>query len=195
VLAPDWRGIDHAGFMHGDSALGWLALLRAPEIEELAGRHGLRVAMLLPASLHPIRDQLDVPAHVALLRGEGSAGRETLARARVVVTDRSSTASDAAYIERPVVYVDLGGGSGHDEHGYGPVAESYDEAVQVIAKTVDHGPHPQDEYLERIHSAFPQRDGRSTRRTFRAIARTTQRVPRQRSGGNPQTVDRSRPSQ
>jgi CDP-glycerol glycerophosphotransferase (TagB/SpsB family) len=126
----------------------------------------------------------------------------------VLVTDYSSMAFNAAYIERPVVYFQFDrdrvlsgahlGRRGYFDyqlHGYGPVADTLDEAVRAVVETVDHGPAPAPEYLDRINAAFPERDGNCTQRTFQAIARTTKRVPRRRVTEDDQTVDRSRPSQ
>jgi glycosyltransferase involved in cell wall biosynthesis len=221
LLAPTWRNwlvqrnvipgrsiIDLDVFMSSDFALNWLTLMRSPELEELASRHGVKIGMLLHPNMQPIRHQIDVPEHVEVLEFDGVDVRETFARARVLVTDYSSMAFNAAYIERPVVYFQfdrdrvlsgahLGrrGYFDYQQHGYGPVADTLDEAVHAIVDTVDHGPQPSAEYLDRINAAFPERDGKCTERTFHAIARTAKRVPRRLATGNGHTVERSRPSQ
>ena len=214
LIAPTWRSwlvdhppgaaeptVDPAVFSASDFARQWLSLTGSTGLRALAERHGLTVGLLLHPDLQPVRTQLDVPDHVRLLSFEDEDVRETFARARVLVTDYSSMAFNAAYIERPVVYFQfdrervlsgehLGrrGYFDYHQHGYGPVTETCEQALAAIVEAVEQGPHPAPEYLARIEEAFPVRDGKCTRRVYRAIVRSQQRVPRQ-------TVERSRPSQ
>jgi hypothetical protein len=215
LLAPTWRTwlverstetdvprVDPAVVSDSEFGRQWLSLVGSSGLRELAERHGLTVGLLLHPNLQSIGDQLAVPEHVHLLGFAGEDIRETFARARVLVTDYSSMAFNAAYIERPVVYFQFDrdrvrsgehlGRPGYFDYardGFGPLTESREQALAAIEDAVEKGPHPAPEYLARIEAAFPVRDGRCTRRTYRAIVRSQQRVPRA------QTVDRSRPSQ
>jgi CDP-glycerol glycerophosphotransferase (TagB/SpsB family) len=132
--------------------------------------------------------------------------RRLFARALVVVTDYSSAAFDAAYIERPVVYFQFDrdrvfrgehhgrrGYFDYERDGFGPVTESCEQAQDAIITAVEKGPQPVPEYLARVERTFPVRNGRATRRVYRAIVRSQQRVAPTLT--EPQTVERSRPSQ
>jgi glycosyltransferase involved in cell wall biosynthesis len=204
LLAPTWRNwlvrrhakpgevaVDLEAFDASEFAVNWLALIRSPEIERLAATHGLKVGVLLHPMLQSISAHLDVPDHVQVLSFEGEDVRATFARARVLVTDYSSMAFNAAYIERPVVYFQfdrdrvlsgehLGrrGYFDYERDGYGPVAATYDEALTAITETVDFGAKPRPEYASRIHEAFPHRDGKCTERVYKAIAKSSKRVRR-----------------
>jgi glycosyltransferase involved in cell wall biosynthesis len=207
LLAPTWRNwlvlrhlkpgestIDMDVFTASEFATSWLGLARSPELEALARKHGLKVALLLHPNMQRISSQLSVPDHVEVLTWDGQDVRGVFARARVLVTDYSSMAFNAAYIERPVVYFQFDrdrvltgahlGRRGYFDYetlGYGPVRETFDEALQAIAETVDYGPHPMPEYLDRIHEAFPDRDGECTERVAKAIIKSARKVRRKGS--------------
>ena len=115
------------------------------------------------------------------------------ARAAVLVTDYSSIAFNAAYIERPVVYFQfdadkvLGGGHvgkkgyfSYERDGFGPVATTLSEAEQAIVATVRAGRRPTETYQRRIDATFPERDGRCSKRVADAIIASS-RVWRPRS--------------
>lgn len=246
LLAPTWRGwlitsgqdggrstLDPAAFAATDFGINWLGLARDERLESLAEQHGLRVAMLLHPNLQPLSAHLDLPEHIEVLSYDGQDVRTLFARARVLVTDYSSVAFDAAYIERPVVYfqfdrervwsgehVGRPGYFDYDRDGFGPTTETLAEVISAITDSVEFGPHPRPEYAARIAATFPMRDGRCTERTFRAIRESTRRVRAGSSGrtptpataeqvddaatddasrtaglGDPQTVERPRPSQ
>lgn len=210
LLAPTWRGwLDAsapgaAEFLQTDFGVNWLGLARDERLKKLADAHGLRVALLLHPNLQPLSPHLDLPDDIDVLRYDGQDVRTMFARARVLVTDYSSVAFDAAYIERPVVYfqfdrarvwsgehVGRPGYFDYERDGFGPTAETLEEVVPAIIDTVELGPHPRPEYAARIAETFPSRDGRCAERTFRAIRGSTRRVPKP----DAQTVERSRPSQ
>ena len=142
-----------------------------------------------------------MPDHVLSLSARSEDVPQLIARSRVLVTDYSPIAHDAAFIDRPVVYYQfdreraLGDADPESTHyfaygrdGFGPVTETCDEAIEAIAEALELGPEPKQEYAARAEAAFPRRDGRSSQRAFKAIMRSLRRVPAQ-------TVERSRPSQ
>ncbi len=237
LLSPTWRTwlrtdlpgggqgpLSVEDFVRSDFAVNWWGLMGSGALAELAEVHGLRIGLLLHPHLQPLTGRLPLPAHVQPLQLGGHALRDGVAHARVLVTDYSSTAFDAAYVDRPVVYfqfdrervfsgehVGRPGYFDYERDGFGPVATSREEAVAAIRATVLAGPQPQHPYSDRIAETFPVRDGRCTERVFEAIRDSSRRVPRdvprllpaQRTGpgygpvetGDAQTVERSRPSQ
>ncbi len=195
LIAPTWRSwlvaqaapgsqrrVLVPGFAETDFARQWRAVLRSEELAELAQRTGLQVATLLHPNLAAVSDELDLPAHVTSFGFEGTEVRELFARARVLVTDYSSMAFNAAYIDRPVVYfqfdhAEMFGGAhvgrrGYFDYardGYGPVTFDPASAVGAVREIVERGPDPAEEYRRRIAEAFPQRDGRCSERVYAAI--------------------------
>ena len=96
---------------------------------------------------------MDLPDHVEALSYEGRDVQEFFARAAVVVTDYSSIAFNAAYIDRPVVYFQFdadtrarrrrtSGDAGYfdyDRDGFGPVTQTVPAAQSAIADIVRGG--------------------------------------------------------
>jgi CDP-glycerol glycerophosphotransferase (TagB/SpsB family) len=139
------------------------------------------VGFLPHPNLQPLLPHLDLPAHVEKVTYEGDV-QDLFARTRVLITDFSSVAFNAAYLDRPVVYfqfdedVVLGGGhvgrGGYFEYrrdGFGPVTSTPAEAVQATIDALGHGRTPASPYAERIAATFPERDGRCCERVVAAI--------------------------
>ncbi len=196
LLAPTWREwlqaprtsfADprrqvRADFLETDYAKAWLGLLRSPDLAALAAEHGLRIGFLPHPNLQPLLPTLDLPAHVEALTFEGAGAQRLFASAATLVTDYSSMAFNAAYVDRPVVYfqfdrelVAAGGHLGragyfdYERDGFGPVTRTVEETVAAVRADVERGRTPAPEYLQRIASTFVLRDGRCCERVTAAI--------------------------
>jgi glycosyltransferase involved in cell wall biosynthesis len=169
-------------FFDSEFAQQWLGFLRDERLRALAERSGLTIGFLPHPNLQAALADLDLPSYVKPLSFEGQDVQEMFAEAAVVVTDYSSMAFNAGYIERPVVYFQfdaalvLGGGHtgrygyyDYRDDGFGPVAETIDATVDAVEQTLANGRAPAPEYLKRIRETFPQRDGRCCERTVAAI--------------------------
>jgi hypothetical protein len=199
LVAPTWRNgllpelapgtqhreLDAAAITDTEFMEQWLAYLHSAEVSGAARDHGARIGFLPHPNLQPLLPYLDLPAHVEALTYDGDV-QELFARARVLVTDFSSVAFNAAYLDRPVVYfqfdeeVVLGGGhvgrAGYFDYrrdGFGPVATTCADAVRGTIDALEHGPDPAQPYRERITGTFPARDGRCCERVFAAVRATT----------------------
>ena len=119
--------------------------------------------------------------------------------AAVTVTDYSSQAFEAAYVERPVVYYEFDraeffdgthvyrkGSWDYETDGFGPVTTTQFEALDAIAATATSP--PQDAYLQRMRSAFAYRDGRCCERTFDSILALTRPVTFEQAYGGAHAV-------
>jgi hypothetical protein len=184
LVAPTWRRwLRGPAAADSDFVRQWRALL---EDEALAGAcldRGLTLAFLPHRHLRPPVARWRLPDHVRVLdRGDRD---DALVRARAVVTDWSSIAFDAAYVERPVVYFQFdrdvaltgahlgrAGWFDHRRDGFGPVTTTPGEAVAAIVAALDGGPVPAAPYAERMAAAFPRdlRDGGCCRRVFDAVS-------------------------
>ncbi len=160
----------------------WLEVLRSKELADAAARHGLKVAFLPHPNMDVLAGRLDLPPHVEVMSFEGRDVRELFARSAVLLTDYSSVAFNAAYLDRPVVYFQFdrermlqGGHVGragyfdYGRDGFGPVTETADAAVAAAVDIVDRGRTPDQVYLDRTAATFPLRDGRCRERVVAAI--------------------------
>jgi hypothetical protein len=175
-------------FVESDFVQQWLAVLTSDRLREACERHGLTLAFLPHPNLQPSLPRLELPAHVRTLGFDDV--RDTFARTALMITDYSSMAFNAAYLERPVVYhqfdsdrmfggehVGRGGYFDYRRDGFGPVTASPDEAVAAAVGIIEAGARPAPEYLDRINATFPQRDGQCRRRVYDAIVASTQPAP------------------
>lgn len=169
-------------FFDSEFAQQWLGLLRSTALGDLCREQGLKLGFLPHPNLQSIVPGLDLPESIDVLSYDVDDVQQHFARAAVLVTDYSSIAFNAAYIERPVVYFQfdaekvLGGGHvgrkgyfSYPRDGFGPVATTLADAEAAIVETVRAGRSPQPIYQERIDATFPARDGRCSKRVADAI--------------------------
>jgi len=164
----------------------WTAFLTSDELHAAARAQGLQVAALMHPNLEALTERLGLPPSVRVLGFEGNDVRQLFARAAVLVTDYSSMAFNAAYIDRPVVYFQFDsermrsgghvGRAGYFDYardGFGPVAATRDDAVAATVEALEHGRTPAPVYARRIADAFPVRDGRCRERVYDALVAST----------------------
>jgi hypothetical protein len=202
LIAPTWRNwleqldpltqqrtIDLNIFGKSEFADNWMQLIGSEKLRDLAADHSCTVAVLLHPNLQALTGALKVPNWVKMLTFAGRDVQETFARARVLITDYSSMAFNAAYIERPVVYFQFdrervfrGGHLGrrgyfsYERDGFGPVAFTVAETEDAVVQAVAYGPSPQPEFLRRIEDAFPNRDGKCCERVVQVIQQSIRRI-------------------
>lgn len=177
-------------FFNSDYVRNWLAFLRDEKLRELAERTGLRIAFMPHPNIQPALGQFDLPPHVEAVPFAGNDVQAIIAQCAVMVTDYSSMAFNAAYIDRPVVYfqfdaeVALAGAHvgrpgyfSYLDDGFGPVAQTAPDAVSAVEHTVAAGKRPLPKYQARIDATFVARDGRCCERTTAAIEELTPRQP------------------
>jgi hypothetical protein len=169
-------------FVDSDYVRNWLAFLRDDTLRELAQHAGLRVAFMPHPNIQPALPRVDLPPHVEAVPFAGNDVQAVIAQCAVMITDYSSMAFNAAYLDRPVVYFQFdaeraleGGHVGrpgyfsYPRDGFGPVARTATEAVSAFEHTVAAGKRPLPLYQQRIDSTFVARDGRCCERTTAAI--------------------------
>jgi hypothetical protein len=167
----------------------WSDLITSTELRAAADDAGLELALVPHPNLHEAVRTAGVPEWVQL-HGYGTSDVQALvARAAVCVTDYSSQAFEAAYLERPVVYYQFD----HDEFfsgthvyrkgtwdyeadGFGPVTRRLDDAIGAIREATARI-EPAEPFRSRMGAAFPHRDGRCCERTFESIVELTRPAP------------------
>jgi glycosyltransferase involved in cell wall biosynthesis len=200
LMAPTWRKwlvapveitsqrrVLDLSALDSDFVKQWLELLNNPQLTKTCAAANLTVGFLPHPNLQPLLPHLDLPSHVQPLTYEGNDVQEFFARSRVLVTDFSSIAFNAAYLERPAVYFQFdedrvreGDHVGRKDYfdyrrdGFGPVETTADEAAAAICAAIEHGPNPLPAYQQRIDATFPERDGRCSDRVIAAIRNSIQ---------------------
>ncbi len=118
LVAPTWRTwlmsasmpgehrqhADRERLLESEFVTEWFGFVSSNSLRRLAEDNDLQLSLLLHPNLQSAASDLAVPPYVRVLDFEGEDAQELFARARVFVTDYSSSAFNAAYIERPVVY-------------------------------------------------------------------------------------------
>ncbi|WP_177191332.1 bifunctional glycosyltransferase/CDP-glycerol:glycerophosphate glycerophosphotransferase [Flavimobilis marinus] len=168
--------------LQSDYVRQWRDLLASEELKRIADERGLTIAFMPHPNMELLLDAMRLPAHVKLIRYVGTDIARTFARAGVLVTDYSSVAFNAAYMDRPVVYfqfdakaffagahVGRGGYFEYERDGFGPVRADLEGALSAIDEVTLAGRRAASPYAERIAAAFPTRDGRSSERVVAAM--------------------------
>ncbi|MFN0283776.1 MAG: CDP-glycerol glycerophosphotransferase family protein [Kineosporiaceae bacterium] len=178
-------------FLETDFARQWLAVLGSTELADLAQERGLRIGFLPHPNLQSVLPMLDLPAHVEPLAFDGGGIQRLFATAAVLLTDYSSMAFNAAYVDRPVVYFQFDadrvtagahvGRAGYFDYGrdgFGPVTDTPERTVEAVREIVARGCLPAPEYARRIERTFVLRDGRCCERVVEAVEQLTRSAPR-----------------
>lgn len=173
-----------ASFGSSDFATAWRALLTSDTLRELAVRTRTKVVLMPHPNLSPYLGAWGLPDWVTVGSYESVDVQEMIARAKVLVTDYTSVAFDAAVIRRPSVYYqfdrDRVFGGGHTmrvgyfdyaRDGFGPVHTDAESVLSSVEAIVGDGGRPQDEYLARMEQALPHRGGSNSERVVKAIAK------------------------
>ena len=173
----------------------WEAFLADPRLRELAEATGKKIVFFPHANMFPYVEagMFKVPDYVEVAGNQvGDSIQDAFARTALFVTDYSSTAFEAAYIERPCLYYQFDrevyqsgqsyapGYFDFTRDGFGPVVETLDDVIAAIEEIAGKGFAPAHEYLERAHETFAYQDGKCCKRTYEAIEALFEPL-----GGNP----------
>ncbi len=194
LIMPTWRRYltdehDRIGMRRGkiggfgDStyARHWRSILRSTRLRDVAETAGVAIVFCAHPNMAMYLDDLDAPAWVSMVSSLAVPSIQALvAEAAVVVTDYSSIAFEAAYIDRPVVYYQfdaIEASSGqhvftkgyfdYENDGFGPVCQTGDAAISAIGAALA-GTESLD-YQRRRQETFPFRDGRNCERVYNAV--------------------------
>lgn len=185
LTAATARGNDRSlvdGVEDSAYVTAWRAYLTDPRLQELARSNGARIAFMPHPNLERHIDMFGLPHDVEVMLYRNTNVQEVIARAKILVTDYSSLAFEAAYIRTPVVYFQFDrheffslhphrpGYFDYDVDGFGPVVEDLESAVSSTTKMLTE-PQLFERYRTRAEEFFPPRDGENCARTVAAIER------------------------
>lgn len=201
LIAPTWRSYlvpqnaststdreRSAEFSSSKYVEHYRELLHSPRLKAVAEANDLTIAFMPHPNTQPYMDTFNVPDYVEVKRYGVDDVQQVMAETMVMVTDYSSIAFNIAYLDSAVVYFQFDQdeyfGGGHTERpsyfnyvrdGFGPVTTTVDmtvDAVKFIAKQEG----PSTEYLRRIESTFPVRDGNNSQRVYKAMLSTSREL-------------------
>lgn len=162
----------------------WLDILSSHYFYRLLGS-GIEIILLLPDRLLPACSKREepVPAHIKLI------GQDTLApitdlipQCLALLTDYSSLAFDAAFLQKPIVYLQIddfvdggvqfaahSGWFDFEKDGLGPVVRAENELESVLNGLIENKFQSGKLYTERAQRLFPHRNGGCCERIYAEI--------------------------
>jgi CDP-glycerol glycerophosphotransferase (TagB/SpsB family) len=169
-------------FYESEFARRWKRVLHSRRLMAAAERGGYRIVFVAHPNNEPYVDFFDVPPTIEVRRfSDGETLKDIFQRLSVFITDYSSKAFDAAYLDKPVIYYqfdrDLVFGGAHlsvpgyfnyERDGFGPVYREERDLLDAIERMAD-GAVPDAIYHERAARTFAFRDGKSRERVLQAI--------------------------
>ena len=201
VIAPTWREylvgkpkttstdrVRNPDFMSSRFAEEWSQVLRSEKLRNVARRRGLRLVFMPHPNIEPYLDEFRLPPEIAVARYGEVDAQEVIARTACLITDYSSTAFNAAYLDRPVIYFQFDAeeyvaahteGPGYYDYrsdGFGPVVASAEGVADALERLLE-DPDFRDRYAAVADRTFPVRDGRNSERVFAGITAMNRRIP------------------
>lgn len=171
-----------ADFWSTDYARAWRGLLESERLRAVCATQGWDLAFVPHPNMAGYVDSSPLPGHVQVYRFSDVDIQALVARCAVLVTDYSSMAFEAAYLERPCVYYQFDRESFFDgrhayrrgtwsypESGFGPITEDPEATLTAVEELAARDGKPAPRYADRMQAAFPHRDGQCCRRVYEAI--------------------------
>ncbi|MCC3267752.1 CDP-glycerol glycerophosphotransferase family protein [Arthrobacter gengyunqii] len=160
----------------------WMAFISDPRLLALLRRTGFRLAFFVHPSLAAELTGDALPGHVELYPRPGVSLHDLVLESAAFVTDYSSTAFDAAYIDRNVLYFQFDAATflrgdhparpGYFDYrrdGFGPVAGSVDELLENLEALERNGFAGSPVYTGRAAGTFAYRDAGNCARIFESV--------------------------
>ena len=160
----------------------WTSFISDPRLLEVLRRTGFRLAFFVHPSLAAVLTEDVLPDYVELHPQTGVSLHDLVLESAAFITDYSSTAFDAAYINRNVLYFQFDSATFlHGDHparpgyfdysrdGFGPVTDTVDELIRQLEGLEHNGFQAAETYSRRAAAAFAHRDAGNCARIFEAV--------------------------
>lgn len=169
-------------FGSSEYAKRYRALLASDTLRDLAAQHGKTLAFMPHPNMRAYLDEFDLPSDVRILDFSRDNVQDVLAKTAMFVTDYSSLAFDAAYLDIPLVYFQFDRASFFDgthvgrqgyfdftRHGFGPVEQDEAAVISALEAHAAAGFTNAAPYAERVRETFAFRDGANCERVVAAM--------------------------
>ncbi|MDR0552950.1 MAG: CDP-glycerol glycerophosphotransferase family protein [Holosporales bacterium] len=160
----------------------WRSFLVSSKLKDLLLQYDYSAIFFPHANSAPFLAYWGVPRYITCMTMadcmEGI--QKVLATGSLLITDYSSIAFDMAYIKKPVLYYQFDeteyslvhyrkGYFDYLRDGFGPVARTEESLLTCLEYLLLKGCRPEQQYLQRMESAFPFRDGQCCERIYQSI--------------------------
>lgn len=170
-------------FLDSEYARKIYSLLASERLDTVLRTTGYKFVFFPHVNIQPYLPDMKIPTSITCLRHSDIHSIQTLfKRAKILITDYSSVAFEAALIGRHIIYYQFDRvtifGSGHfykkgyysyEEHGFGPVIETESALLDYLMNCIGHDCRIDDVYLQRMRDTFQFRDTNNRERVFQAI--------------------------
>ncbi|MGQ0843700.1 MAG: bifunctional glycosyltransferase/CDP-glycerol:glycerophosphate glycerophosphotransferase [Sporichthyaceae bacterium] len=170
-------------FWETNYAKAWRQVLESDRLRKAAATHNYEITFVPHPNMQDYLHGSPLPDHIAVHRFADIDVQQTIAEAALLVSDYSSLAFEAAYLNRPVVYYQFDekeffsgehvytkGTWSYRDDGFGPVCTEAEETLDAIVNLVESDCAAASVYAQRMAKTFPFRDGECSRRTYEAVA-------------------------
>ena len=166
-LLPSGHNRPLDSFENSDFYNNYSAFLTNPKFIELLKGYGYKANFVLHSGFSCYEDmfsQID-NEYVSLVKMDDFSYTEAFAKAKLLITDFSSTAFDFAFLEKPIIYFQFDeesfykthykkGTWGYRKDGFGPVVITAEDLLSEIEHIAKNNFKMDDKYLERTRSCF-----------------------------------------
>ncbi|ROR33691.1 CDP-glycerol glycerophosphotransferase (TagB/SpsB family) [Curtobacterium sp. JUb34] len=169
-------------FLESEYARSWIELLSSAALRELAVREGKRIVFMPHPNLEPYLADFDLPGAIEVVGYAETNVQDVLAHGAVMVTDYSSIAFEAAFLDMPLVYfqfddatffdgthVGRRGYFDYERDGYGPVARRAADVTNALEEIAEDGFRSGELFMKRAAESFITRDELNCQRVFEAM--------------------------
>jgi CDP-glycerol glycerophosphotransferase (TagB/SpsB family) len=196
IIMPTWRKVASTGnswyrpmnnqrreiFQSSNYASSWKNFLGSLKLKDLLSQYGYSAIFFPHANSAPFLKYWGIPQHITCRTMDDGLGsiQEVFITSSLLITDFSSVAFDMAYIKRPVLYYQFDEEEYYSKHypkgyfdyrrdGFGPVATTEENLLKELENLLKRDCHPEQQYLQRMESLFPFRDGQCCERIYQSI--------------------------
>jgi glycosyltransferase involved in cell wall biosynthesis/predicted Zn-dependent protease len=195
LLAPTWRKsltgiIDRETgfreindeFLESEYMVKWGTLLRNGTLKNIADSYNCKVQFLPHPNMLQYVADLESGACVEILNPTEISYSDLLSKVKILITDYSSIAFEAAVINTPTIYYQFdqdhffkgehttaSGYFDYNKDGFGPVHTEEKQVIESINSLLKGDGKPSTEIQHRINKTFAFRDEKCCERTYQAI--------------------------
>lgn len=191
ILAPTWRhnligDADRRGireyndtFKDSEYYEFYQRLIKDKRINDALVKYNMTGEFYLHPSLEPQIADFEGAEHFKIKEFPYDY-RTAFNEGNILVSDFSSVVFDFAYLKKPVIYTQFDadtyfdkhmhdkGYYDHREHGFGPIAYNYEDAVEEIVAAIKH-PVLEAKYLQRVNAFYDKFDKHNAERVYKEI--------------------------
>lgn len=160
-------------------------LLNDSRLIAAAEEYGYKLCYMPHPNTQSAMEYFEPDSRVKILNLDTSY-RRIFAESNMIITDYSSIAFDAAYLEKPVIYAQFDadeffagdhvytkGYFDYERDGFGEVTYTLESTVDTIIEYMKNGCKLKDKYAERIHRFYSYHDKNNCERVYKKILRLT----------------------